>query len=203
VHDLFAAYQKYASSLNLKCQVLESDAGRIAAKMSGNKVLQAFQNEVGKHIVQRTSLGKYHTSVVSVAVLPVKQQNKLIELNPKDLIITFMRGTGPGGSNKNKVDSCCRVVERTTGIQAVVDERDQGNSKRKALEIVTQRVNEYYLNKQNSEYNSKRKDQLGDCGRGGKVRTYNFIRSEVIDHRTNITTNQIKKVMKGQFDLLR
>ena len=207
VHDLFAAYQKYASSLNIKCQVLESSNGRISAKMSGDKVLQAFQNEVGKHIVQRIppteAKDRRQTSVVCVAVLPVKAQKALSPLNPKDLKITTMRGTGPGGQNKNKVESCVRIVHIPTGIEAVVDERDQGTSKRKALEVVTQRVNDHINSKQHGEYNVNRKNQLGDSGRGDKVRTYNFIRGDVTDHRTNKTTNQIKKVMKGQFDLLK
>lgn len=207
VHDLFAAYQKYASSLNLKCQVLESDAGRIAAKISGNKVLQAFQNEVGKHIVQRIppteTKDRRQTSVVCVAVLPVKAQKSLNQLNQKDLIITFMRGTGPGGQHKNRTNSCCKIVHRPTGLQAIVDERDQSTSKREALEIVTQRVNDLANSKEHGEYNVSRKSQLGDAGRGDKVRTYNFIRGDVTDHRTNKTTNQIKKVMKGQFDLLK
>ena len=143
------------------------------------------------------------TSVVVVAVLPVKAQKKNKPLNQSDLTITFMRGTGPGGQNKNKVDSCARIVHDPTGIQAVVDERDQGTSKRKALEIVTERVNEFYQSAQESEYNSKRKDQLGNSGRGDKVRTYNFINSKVTDHRTNKSTNQIKKIMKGQFNLIK
>jgi peptide chain release factor 1 len=207
VHDLFAAYQKYASSLNLKCQVLESDAGRISAKISGNKVLQAFQNEVGKHIVQRIppteTKDRRQTSVVCVAVLPVKAQKSLSQLNQCDLIITTMRGTGPGGQHRNRTESCVKIVHKPTGLQAIVDKRDQGTSKREALEILTQRVNDHVNSKQHGEYNINRKNQLGDSGRGDKVRTYNFIRGDVTDHRTNKTTNQIKKIMKGQFELLK
>lgn len=204
---MFAAYQKYASSLNLKCQILDSDAGRIAAKISGDKVLQAFQNEVGKHIVQRIppteTKDRRQTSVVCVAVLPVKAQKSLNQLNQSDLIITTMRGTGPGGQHRNRTESCVKIVHKPTGLQAIVDKRDQGTSKREALEILTQRVNDHVNSKQHGEYNINRKNQLGDAGRGDKVRTYNFIRGDVTDHRTNRTTNQIKKIMKGQFELLK
>jgi peptide chain release factor 1 len=114
-----------------------------------------------------------------------------------------MRGTGPGGQHRNRTESCVKIVHKPTGLQAIVDKRDQGTSKREALEILTQRVNDHVNSKQHGEYNINRKNQLGDSGRGDKVRTYNFIRGDVTDHRTNKTTNQIKKIMKGQFELLK
>jgi peptide chain release factor 1 len=208
VEDLFAAYAKYASSLNLKCEVLDSSDGKISAKISGKNASKAFENEAGKHIVQRVPPTETHdrrqTSVVVVAILPVKsKKDNNFKLNYNDLTITTMRGTGPGGQHRNRTESCVRVVHNPTGIQAIVDKRDQSTSKREALEIVTEKVAEHYQSITDSEYNSKRKDQLGNSGRGDKVRTYNFINSKVTDHRTNKSSNQIKKIMKGQFDLLK
>jgi peptide chain release factor 1 len=142
------------------------------------------------------------TSVVVVGILPVKEKSNF-KLNYNDLEITAMRGQGPGGQNKNKVNSCIRVIHTPTGIQATVDERDQTTSKRKALEIVSERVEEYYQNLSNNKYNDNKKSQLGDSGRGDKIRTYNFIKGFVTDHRTGKTTNQIKKIMKGCFELIR
>ena len=138
-----------------------------------------------------------------VAVLPLKTQNKINALNPNDLTITTMRGTGPGGQHKNRTESCVKIVHNPTGLQAIVDKRDQTTSKREALEILTERVNQHINAEKDSAYNSKRKDQLGNSGRGDKVRTYNFIDSRVTDHRTNKKTNQIKKIMKGQFNLIK
>lgn len=207
MHDLFAAYIKYASSLNLKSEILDSDIGRVSAKICGEGVIKAFENEAGKHVVQRVppteTNGRVQTSVVVVAVLPLKTQNKINPLNPNDLTITTMRGTGPGGQHKNRTESCVKIVHNPTGLQAIVDKRDQTTSKREALEILTERVNQHINAEKDSAYNSKRKDQLGNSGRGDKVRTYNFIDSRVTDHRTNKKTNQIKKIMKGQFNLIK
>lgn len=43
---------------------------------------------------------------------------------------------------------------------------------------------------------------MGGGSRGEKVRTYNFIDSRVIDHRLGVKTKEIKRVMKGEFQLL-
>lgn len=201
---MFAAYTKYASSLNLKCDILDSDAGRISAKISGEGAFKAFKNESGRHVVQRLSAGRHHTSVVSVAILSVKKEvnNKLLE---KDLVIATMRGTGPGGQRKNRRETCVRITHIPTGLQAVVDERDQQTSKRKALEILTDRVLEHQQNQNNSNYNISQKEQLGNGGRGGnKIRTYNFIKSFVKNHANGKETKNIKGVLeKGEFDLIK
>ena len=80
--------------------------------------------------------------------------------------------------------------------------RDQHANKVEARRILTARVNDVRQSGEQSSYDAKRKAQWGGGGRTGKVRTYNFIDSRVVDHRLNRKTKQIQKVMKGRFDLL-
>ena len=89
-----------------------------------------------------------------------------------------------------------------TGLSVFINGRDQGANRREALNILTARVNEFKREKTQASYNSQRKDQLGDGGRGDKVRTFNFISSRIVDHRLDKATSDVKSFMKGNFDVL-
>jgi protein subunit release factor A len=44
---------------------------------------------------------------------------------------------------------------------------------------------------------------MADQGRGNKIRTYNFICSRAVDHRTGNKTSKVWRVIeRGEFDLL-
>lgn len=173
--------------------------------LKGQDVGKHFQHEAGKHCCQRVpeteSKGRRHTSLISVAVLPIRQE-KYEALKEADLDITMMRGTGPGGQHRNTTESCVRIVHKPTGLKAVVDKRDQSVSKREALEILTARVHEHYKLENDAEYAEKKRAQMGGGNRGDKIRTYNFIDSRVTDHRTGKKTGNIKGVMKGNLSLI-
>lgn len=135
--------------------------------------------------------------------MPIREKSEYKPLPDKDLVITTMRGTGPGGQHRNRTESCVRIVHKPTGLQTVVDKREQSESKREALKILTAKVHEHYQSQKDQNYNAQRKAQMANQGRGDKIRTYNFTRSHVVDHRTNKETKKIKDVIeKGRFDLI-
>ena len=199
-------YVRYAQSLRAKSELLHSSFGHKIVKFSGDGIGRAFKGEPGKHIVQRNppteNKGRRHTSVVSVAVLPLQPERDCKPLPESELEVTTMVGTGPGGQHKNRTQSCVRIRHRPTGITVVIDNRDQHQNRKDALRILTARVNEKKWESVASKYNANRKSVLGNAGRGDKVRTYNFIYSMVVDHRLNKKTRQIKQVMKGELQLL-
>lgn len=139
--------------------------------------------------------------MISVAVLPIPPVRKADELKPHELEITTMRGTGPGGQHRNRTESCVRIVHKPTGIQAVIDMRDQSQSKREAMKIVTAKVNAAKNQEEHDKYAKLKKKQMKG-GRGDKCRTYNFIRGFVKDHRLETKTHQVAQIMKGRFELL-
>lgn len=175
-------------------------------KVWGPGTGQAFINETGQHIVQRVppteKKGRRQTSVICVAVLPIPSETELKSLPESELEITATKGTGPGGQHKNKSHTCIRAKHKPTGIEVVIDERSQQQSKRQAIRILTARVAEQKLQKERNEFSDNRKAQLGDGNRGGKIRTYNFINSQVTNHRTGKKTGNIKEVMKGNLGLI-
>lgn len=142
-----------------------------------------------------------HTSAVAVGVFRLFDfTNK--PLNEKDLEITTQRGSGPGGQHRNKTDSAVRIKHIPTGITVFIDGRDQHQNKKKALKILTSRVNTFYYEKAQLEYSSSKKLQLGNTDRTGSIRTYNFKNNVVINNLTGFKTSRLKEVMKGNFDLL-
>lgn len=201
---MFSAYCKYAQLQGVEVEILDSRIGQVLANISGKKVWSLFQFESGKHVIQRESAKKHHTSVVSVCVLPLKDKTEYKPLLENDLSITTMRGSGPGGQHRNKTESCVRVVHKPTGINAVVDGRDQSFSKKEAIRIVTARVHEACASVVDKKYDADRKSQLFNSGRGGdKVRTYNLIKSFARDHRTGKETKNVSLILqKGRFDLI-
>ena len=202
--ELAAIYLKYAERLGFEKEILSSSESRITLWFKGKTVKAAFDNESGKHVVQRVPPGerngRRHTSVVGVAVLPIMADIPTLDI--RDVSWTAMRGSGPGGQNRNKVASTVRMIHKPTGITVVIDGRDQHQNRKHALRIITARVNEKRLKEMAAKYDANRKQSLANAGRGDKTRTYNFIDSRVTDHNTGKKTSNIKAVMKGELRLI-
>lgn len=140
--------------------------------------------------------------MVSVAVLPIK--NDVWEaLKDKDLEIIAQTGKqGAGGQNVNKVATAIRMKHIPTGMSVFINGRDQHKNKEEARKILTARVNDSKQAANDKTYSEFRKNQLGSGRRGSKIRTYNFIDSRVTDHRLGIKTSKVSEVMKGNFKLV-
>lgn len=205
VDELADVYLLYAAKKGLKTEVLGRKPGNISIQVSGTGVWDAFKNEMGKHQVQRCPPnerhGRVHTSIISVGVLRLFSF-KDKPLNEAELEMQTQRGSGPGGQNRNKVDSAVRLRHIPTGITVFIDGRDQWQNKRKAYEILTARVNSHFYEIAQAAHSATKKEQMGDGGRTGKIRTYNFKNSLVHDHRLEKKTTQVKEIMKGNLDIL-
>lgn len=187
--------------------MVNSERGKIALQISGIKAMTAFSNESGQHCVQRIppteTKGRRQTSYVMVSVLPMPPKHEFKEL-PKYELETFCEvGSGPGGQHRNRTASCVRMRHKPTGIEVYIDGRKQQQNKRLALEILSAKVAIVKSDAAQLDYDKKRIKQIGSGSRGLKVRTYNFIKSRAVDHRTGQKTSRVKDVIeKGRFDML-
>jgi len=113
--------------------------------------------------------------------------------------ITYKRGHGPGGQHKNKVESCVVVTDPETGFtETCQDTRSQAKNRSLAVDRLVKRIAQQEWYENHEKANAFRKEQLEK----GVIRTYNFPRNEVKDHRTGIKAN-LKRVLNGALNLIR
>jgi len=164
--------------------VLEDRPGFISLHIEGKGAKQLFKNEAGGHrwqIVSPTDKrGRMHTSTVTVAVLEENKFNFTIKDGDIEYLLT--KGSGPGGMNRNKVESCVVAVYKPTGLSVRIDARDQHKNKAIATRILTERIIEQEQEKANRVRSNNRKDQVGRGMRADKRRTYRSKDDSVIDH---------------------
>lgn len=198
-------YVKYGQSKGFKYQIIHSENGKAIVRFEGSNVWKAFKYESGKHVVQRCppteNRGRRHTSTISVAVLPLFQENK-VNIIDKDLEVTTQRGHGPGGQHQNKTDSAVRMRHIPTGITVFINGRSQSQNKKDAYEIISAKISQLYASKERNKYDVDRKQQLDGGNRSNKIRTYNFINNRVVDHRLKTKSSNIKKIMNGRLELI-
>lgn len=123
-----------------------------------------------------------------------------LALNKSELKIEYMRGQGPGGQHRNKTNSACRITHIPTGLSAYCDERQQKTSYRKAMEELQARLKDAKMQKKAAEKKVRRDDAIKPQA---SIRTYDFKRGVVKDHRSGKEAS-IKEVMgKGRIELMR
>lgn len=87
-----------------------------------------------------------------------------------------------------------------TGIEVTVDGRNQHQNKRAAMKELQKRVDQLESEKRAAEKKSRRDKAIHDHTR---VRTYDFSRGVVTDHRTGKTASLKDILEKGRLDKLR
>jgi protein subunit release factor A len=114
--------------------------------------------------------------------------------------VEYMRGTGPGGQNRNKIESACRITDDASGISAYADCRTREASYRMALAELEKRIAQAKADAQAKVRKDRRDVAIHDHT---IVRTYNFSRGLVKDHRSGKEATVKEILGKGRLDLLR
>jgi len=119
-------------------------------------------------------------------------------MNDKDLQIKFTRGSGPGGQHKNKVETCVVITHKPTGLKVTCqDTRSKNQNLQLAKDRMKKKLEDLENKKLEEAKAERRKKQIENSK---VVRTYNYTRNEVYDHRTK-TKHDLKKFMRGEIDL--
>ena len=175
--------------------------GFASIQIEGESAKKLFENEAGGHRWQRIppteTRGRVHTSTITVAVLDLQSTDDT-SVKDSDLEITTTKGSGPGGQNRNKLETCVIVKHKPTGVTVRCDaERSQHQNKFLAIRILKNKIVESENNKKRSQENQQRQTQIGSGERGDKIRTYRVKDDRLIDHRTGKKVS-LTQWMKGK-----
>jgi len=175
--------------------------------LKGEYAFGFMRVEHGTHRLVRPSpynaQGKRQTSFASVSVEPEFPEADTSKVIPEgDLEITaFVRASGPGGQNVNKVASACRIVHKPTGLSVTCSvERSLQQNKRLAMNILSSKLELL----EQAQRDAELKSIVGEKGQadfGTQIRSYVLDDRRVKDHRTNHETTNVENVLdRGDLD---
>jgi peptide chain release factor 2 len=212
VEMLFRMYSRWSENKEMKVRVLDYLAGdeagikNITFNVIGPYAYGYLKSEHGVHRMVRISpfdaTGRRHTSFASVSVLPEVDTDIKIEIDDKDLRVDTFRASGPGGQHVNKTSSAVRITHLPTGIVTQCqNEKSQHRNREMAMKVLKAKL--YDLEKGKLD---QKKQQMHDSQKeiawGNQIRSYVFNPYTMVkDHRTNVDTGNVEKVMDGDIDM--
>jgi len=209
---LLRMYSRWAEAKGYSIEVPDISYGEEAGLkgatiiISGQYAYGYLKAEKGIHRLVRMSPfnadGKRHTSFASVEVIPEITEDIKVDINPADLKVDTFRASGPGGQNVNKVSSAIRITHIPTGIiSQSQSDRSQHANREAAMKILKARLYEMLVEERKEKIEELR-GQRKDIGWGNQIRSYVFAPYTMVkDHRTNVETSSVDKVINGDIDM--
>jgi peptide chain release factor 1 len=199
LQDLLNMYVRYANRVGWKVSQLDDNV----IKISGFDAFNQLKYETGVHRVQRIPAtekrGRIHTSTAAIVVLPQITSHDII-INPDDIEMTATRAGGHGGQNVNKVSTAVRLVHRPTGLTfSVRQERSQQQNREIAMDLLKAKLWQIEEDKKTNQIGSAR-SSIGSAQRADKIRTYNYARNQIKDHRIDKSFNNLDRMLQGELE---
>lgn len=205
---LLRMYIFYCEKMGFEMEEVEKTFGTmvgidsVSLHIKGQLAFGYLNCERGTHRLARVSPfnaeGKRQTSFATVDVIPEFEETTL-EIPEKDLEVTpFVRASGPGGQNVNKVASAIRVVHKPTGIMVVASTyRDQPQNKKQAMTVLMAKLEQLEEERKEKELNAATGGAV-ERGWGTQIRSYVFYDNRVKDHRTGCESTDYERVLRGE-----
>ncbi len=209
---LYRMYTRWCERKNYKIEILDYQDGDEAGLKSvsflvkGTNAYGYLKNEKGIHRLVRLSPfdsnNRRHTSFASIEVTPDIKKDIDIMIDEKDLKIDVYRSTGAGGQGVNTTDSAVRITHLPSKIVVTCqNERSQIQNKEHALQVLKTKLLLLEEDKQEKEINTIKGEQK-NIDFGSQIRSYILHPYSLVkDHRTNVETSNVNKVLDGDIDL--
>lgn len=209
---LYRMYTRWCEKKKYKIEILDYQDGEeagvksVSIKIKGMNAYGYLKNEKGVHRLVRLSPfdsnNRRHTSFASIEVTPEIEQDNSINIEEKDLKIDVYRSTGAGGQGVNTTDSAVRITHLPTKIVVTCqNERSQIQNKEQAMKVLKSKLLLKKLEEQEQELNTIKGEQT-NINFGSQIRSYVLHPYSMIkDHRTNVETSNVGKVLDGDIDM--
>ena len=209
---LYRMYTRWCEKSKYNYTLLDYQVGEEAGIKScsilvkGHNAYGYLKNEKGVHRLVRLSPfdsnNRRHTSFASIDITPDIKNEVNIEINESDLKIDVYRSSGCGGQGVNTTDSAVRITHLPTKtVVTCQNERSQIQNKAEAMRILKNKLLLLEEEKKQKEMNNI-KGESKNIEFGSQIRSYVMHPySMVKDHRTNVETSNVEKVLDGNIDL--
>ena len=209
---LYRMYTRWCEKNKYNYTLLDYQEGEEAGIKScsilvkGHNAYGYLKNEKGVHRLVRLSPfdsnNRRHTSFASIDITPDIKNEVNIEINESDLKIDVYRSSGCGGQGVNTTDSAVRITHLPTKtVVTCQNERSQIQNKAEAMRILKNKLLLLEEEKKQKEMNNI-KGESKNIEFGSQIRSYVMHPySMVKDHRTNVETSNVEKVLDGNIDL--
>jgi peptide chain release factor 2 len=201
-------YMKFGESMGWDLSEVDRNAGEdagikdITLYVKGANAFGYLSTERGTHRLARVSpfnaQGKRQTSFATVEIIPEFDEVTKVNIPENELeVVAFVRASGPGGQNVNKVASAIRIVHKPTNIMVVCSVyRDQGQNKSRAMAILQAKLELLAEEKRAKELDAAKGGEL-KMGWGTQIRSYVIYDNRVKDTRTGYEMGNPLRVLDG------